>query len=73
MKYNILTKTPASGWYIIHRNYSLETAQDFLRVMGEQGGYDRSAEPRSYDAEALTAAHYDGGDLIQFRAIEVQQ
>lgn len=65
--YEILKRTPATGWRSIYRGFSAEQAHDFLHEMG-RGGYDRSADPGYYDPSTMTATHTDRGDLIEYRA-----
>ena len=67
--YDIEKKTPAGRWHTIHRDYDREDAARFMEAMG-QGGYDQSGTDGQHDAEALTASHYEGGDLIEYRAVE---
>ena len=67
--YIIQKKTPDSNWYTIHRDYDRDTAIEFLKAMAA-GGYDRSYNDGSFDADELTARVWDEGDLILFRAVE---
>lgn len=66
----IQKKSPNSNWVTIHRNYDLAVSKSFLEQMGA-GGYDGSATDGAYYPDTLEARFYDGGDLIEFRALEV--
>lgn len=69
--YNIEKKTPASNWYTIHREFDKESAEIFLFEMS-QGGYDRSGTDGYLNETQMIASHYDGGDLYEFRAVELE-
>lgn len=60
-------KTPSLNWFVIHKNVDEDFVKDFLEAMAS-GGYDNSGTDGNLDLEKLIAQHYDGGDLIQFRA-----
>lgn len=67
--YTIQMKTPATGWRVVHTGFSLEGAVEFLESLAK-GGYDKSCKAGSFYRSTLEAHHYDGGDLIEFRAVK---
>lgn len=71
-RFNIYSKSPATNWHIIHRDWDLDSTRDFMQTMGE-GGYNKSGTDAECDLENLTARLNNGGDLIQFRASEIER
>lgn len=63
-------KSPSSNWNKIHSNFNREDAEFFLEQMSE-GGFDESGTDGSFNKENMTAHFYEGGDRMEFRAIEI--
>jgi hypothetical protein len=68
-KYNIERRTPSTNWSTIHKSFTPESVQDFMRNMAD-GGYDQSGTDGCVSENEMEASYYDGGDLIQYRAVE---
>lgn len=71
-QYNIYTRSPATSWHIIWRDWDADATRDYMEAMGE-GGYDKSGTDGRCDLDDLTAEFYNGGDLIQFKASEITE
>lgn len=66
MTYAIEKKSPASNWYTIHCGWDKETADQFLIDMAQ---FDHG----QCDLENGTASYNEGGDIMQYRAVQVSQ